>query len=599
VFKNSSAAEVERVVCREDPDKPSLAVRRRRGTIAGADAAEARRLSEDRLVRRLAGDLDTIVMTALRKEPERRYPSVEALAEDLRRHLARLPVKARPDTVSYRAGKFFRRHRASVIATAAGMIAVLGFGIQSTINARLAVTERDRALVAEERARVEAQTAERVSSFLVDLFRVSDPGESRGREISIRQVLDRGADRLDDELADEPGTRSRLLRTVGEVYDNLGEFERASELLARSVEILRRSDPLSPELPATLNELAKARFNLGHVGEVKVILEEALETAARVFSGDHEQIALAHNNLGWLAYEESRLEEAERHNREALEMRIRLFGEEHEQVAESLVNLGTVALELKRTDEAADLYRRGYDMRRRVLGDDHPLTISSVGNLLAALEAQHEYAQGLELIDEAIPTAIRVLGPEHPDIAYLEVMRGRQFRFLGRMAEAEAAFARALRIEALTRGPDHPYVGYVQIQLGVVHSSDGRFDEAEEAYREALRIYRKAYPEGDRNVANILGKLAELNLERGLANDALRLARESRELFGRLFPDDHSELLQGDALIGLCLAAAGHAEEARPVLEDVLPRIVAVAGENAPSARRVREALDSLSTDLT
>ena len=276
IFKNSSATEVERVVCHENPDRPSLTVRRRKGTMAGSAAARDRRLTEDRLARRLAGDLDTIVMTALRKEPERRYPSVEALAEDLRRHLARLPVKARPDTVSYRAGKFFRRHRASVIASAAGVIAVLGFGIQSTVNARLAVKERDRALVAEEQARVEAQTAERVSTFLVDLFRVADPGENRGEEISVRKLLDRGATRLDDELADEPGTRARLLRAVGEVYGNLGEYTRSSELLTRSVEVLRRDSPQSLELAATLNELAKVRFNLGHVDEAKDLAREAL-----------------------------------------------------------------------------------------------------------------------------------------------------------------------------------------------------------------------------------------------------------------------------------------------------------------------------------
>jgi serine/threonine-protein kinase len=594
VFKNSSVTEIERVVSQTDPERPSVAVRSRQGTPTGAAAADARRTSEDRLARRLAGDLDTIVMTALRKEPDRRYPSVEAMGEDLRRHLAGLPVSARPDTVSYRAGKFFRRHRASVIATVAGMIAVLGFGIQSTINARRAVRERDRALVAEERARVEAKTAERVSSFLVDLFRISDPGESRGQEISVREILDRGAQRLDDELADEPGTRARMLKTVGEVYDNLGEFERAADLLAQSVEILRRNDPQGPELPATLNELAKARFNLGQIEEAKILSKEAFDTAGNTFSSDHEQTALALNNLGWLAYEESRLDEAERYHREALEMRMRLHGDEHEAVAESLFNLGTVALELKRIEEAVDLYQRGYEMRRNVLGEDHPLTISSAGNVLAALEAQHEFARGLEVIDEVMPTAIRVLGTEHPDIAYLEVMRGRQLRFLEQFDEAESAFTEALRIERLTRGPDHPYAGYALIQIGVIRAETGRLQGAEEAYWEALGIYRHAYPEGDRNVANIIGKLAKLALEQGRGEEALRLARESRTLFSRMLPKGHSELLEGDVLIGLSMAAAGQTTEARVFLEELLPEVVAEGGEDCEPARQVRKALANM-----
>ncbi len=594
VFANSSPTEIERVVCREDPDRPSLAVRRRMGTTAGDEAAENRRLTEERLARRLAGDLDTIVMTALRKEPERRYPSVEALSEDLRRHLVRLPVKARPDTLSYRASRFVRRHRAPVITAVVGVSAVLAFGVQSAVNARLAVNERDHARAAEERARVETKTAERVSSFLVDLFRVADPSESRGEEISVRQILDRGAARLDVELADEPGTQARLLKSVGEVYSNLGEYERAAELLARSVEVSRRHDPGSANLAGALNDLGKARFNLGDLEGARRLSEEVLELARETFPGDHRQTAMALNNLGWLAFEESRLAAAESLLSEALEMRIRLWGEEHEEVAESLFNLGTVALELDRDDDAAELHERAYEIRRRVHGPDHPLTISSVGTVLGSLEAHGDFARGLERINEVMPTARRVLGPDHPDVAYLEVMRGRQLRFLGRPAEAEAAFGEALRIERLARGPDHPYVGYAWIQLGVIQAQSGRLGEAERSYREALRIYRTAYPDGDRNVANTLGKLAELALLRERPDDAVRLARESRTLFGRLFPDDHPELLEGEMLIAVSLVAAGRADEARPMLEELLPRVVAVTGEDSNAVHRIRQVLDTL-----
>ena len=594
VFTGSSPTEIERVVCREDPDRPSQAVRHRLGSVAGDETAENRSLSGERLARRLSGDLDTIVMTALRKEPERRYPSVEALSEDLRRYLAQLPVKARPDTVSYRAGKFLRRHRASVVATAAGLCAVVLFGVQSAVNARVATAERDRARAAEEQARVEARTADRVSSFLVDLFRVADPSESRGEEISVRQLLDRGAATLDSELADEPGTRARLLMAVGEVYHNLGEYDRASELLARSVEVLRRHNTDGGALAEAVNQLAKARFDLGDLEGAQRLGEEALQLAYETFPGDHRQTALALNTLGWLAFEESRLVAAENLLSEALEMRIRLWGQEHEEVAESLFNLGSVALELDRDAEAAELHERAYEIRRRVHGPDHPLTMSSIGMVLGSLEARGDFARGLERLDEVMPNARRVLGPDHPDIAYLEVMRGRQLRFLGRPAEAETAFGEALRIERQVRGPDHPYVGYAWIQLGVIQAQSGRLGDAERSYSEALRIYQTAYPEGDRNVANTLGKLAELALLRDRPEDAVRLASQSRELFGRLFPDDHPELLEGEVLIAISLAAAGRTDEARPLLEELLPRVVAVAGEDSSAAQRIRQVLGTL-----
>ncbi len=594
VFSDSSATEVERVICREAPDRPSLSVRRSAGTPAGAETARLRRTTADRLARRLTGDLDTIVMTALRKEPDRRYPSVEALSEDVRRHFSALPISARPDTLAYRAGKFVRRHRGSVVTSAVGVAAVVAFGVQSGVNARIAGDERDRARAAEERARVEARTSDQVSSFLVDLFRVADPSQSRGADVTARELLDRGAAQLAAELADQPATRARLLRAVGEVYTNLGEYEEAAELLAESVEVLRRDVPDSPDLPAALNELAKARFDLGDVEAAERLSGEALAAARRSFGGDHRQTAMALNNLGWLSFEKTRLENAERYHREALAMRTRLHGDEHGEVAESLFNLGTVALELERLDEAAELHRRGYEMRRRVLGDDHPLTLSSVGTVAATYEAQKRVADALEFIDAAMPTAVRVLGPDHPDVAYLEVMRGRQYRFLGRTDDAVTSFREAARIERLSRGPDHPYVGYAEIQLGTVLATAGRFDEAEKAYGEALRIYRTAYPDGDRNVANVLGKLAKLELERGDGEAALEVARESRELFGRQLPAGHTELLEGDIIIGLALAEAGWTAEARSMLESVLPRIEAIGHGDGPDARRVRQALAAL-----
>jgi serine/threonine-protein kinase len=593
-FKDHSATEIERVVCRTDPERPSQAVRRRIGTAEGAEAARLRGLSEDRLARRLAGDLDTIIMTALRKEPDRRHSSVEALSEDLRRHAAGLPVMARPDTLSYRASKFVKRHRTAVVATSAAMVAVLAFGVQSSVNARQAVRERDRALAAEERARIEAETADRVSAFLIDLFRVADPSESRGEEISVRALLDRGAGRIDDELAGEPEIQARLLEAVGEVYSNLGEYATAGELLERSVDLLRENDPASPELPEALNGYAKVRFDLGDRDAAEALTREALSVARQTFDGDHQQTALALNNLGWIAYEKGAYEEAERVLSEALEMRRRVWGDEHGEVAETLFNLGTVALELNRVDEAVARMEQAHDMRRRILGPDHPVTLGGIGNVVAALEAQKQYSRGLQRLVETIPTAIGIFGPEHPDIAYLEVMRGRQLRFLGRTDEARKAFDEALRIERYVRGPDHPYVGYAQIQIGTLCAGEGELDAAEAAFLEALRIYRRAYPEGDRNVADTLGKLAELALQRGRGNEALRLARESRAVFGRLLPDGHTELLQCDVLVGLAMASAGQTEEATSFLEALLPKLVAEAGEDSESVRRVREALQSI-----
>ena len=160
--------DVARAVCEVEPRPPSLAA-----------------ASQPRLAKRLRGDLDTIVMKALSKEPSRRYASAEAMAEDVRRHLAGHPVQAHRDTMAYVAAKFVRRHKVGVAAAAVVTLSLLLGLIGTTWQMAVAAGERDR-------ARTEAARAEKVKEFLVDLFKASDPVASKGEAITARELLDRG-----------------------------------------------------------------------------------------------------------------------------------------------------------------------------------------------------------------------------------------------------------------------------------------------------------------------------------------------------------------------------------------------------------------------
>ena len=184
--------ELERAVLEQEPEKTSNGV---------ADA---------RLRHRLRGDLDTIVLTALRKEPARRYQSVEQLATDLSRHLAGLPVSARPDRLGYRAGKYVRRHRVGVLA--AGAIAL-------SLVAGLAATFWQSREAAREAAR-----SERVTQFLATLFQEADPERARGREVTARELLQRGERRLDSLLVEDPDVRARLLGVLGVIHTEAGDL---------------------------------------------------------------------------------------------------------------------------------------------------------------------------------------------------------------------------------------------------------------------------------------------------------------------------------------------------------------------------------------
>ena len=221
----STPADLLRTLATESPTEPSRRV-------TDDAAAKTRRTTPDQLRRRLAGDLDTIALRALEREPAARYGSVEQLAADIERHLDGRPIEARPPTLAYRAGKFVRRHAMPVAAAVGAAVFVLGFATYASWQSARLARERDR-------VQLQATTAEAVSAFLVDLFRQSDPGESRGTPVTARELLDRGAAGAAD-LTGDPRVRARLMGTLGEVYQSLGLYEEARTLLLGAQEIYER-----------------------------------------------------------------------------------------------------------------------------------------------------------------------------------------------------------------------------------------------------------------------------------------------------------------------------------------------------------------------
>jgi len=230
-----SVKEIERIVFETSPTKPSeMILQTPRPATSDVAAPDTRKLS-----RRLRGDLDTIVLMALRKEPERRYESAQHFADDIQRHLDRLPVTARRDTVSYRAGKFVRRHTAAVVA-ASLLVVVLA---ASTVIGFSLYARSERARFAEVAARTEAEnnaeTARQVTSFLARMFQESDPDVAGGRELTASEMLERGTERLDSELGEHPRAQVKLLQTLSEVYRRRGDLENARSLGERAVAIAR------------------------------------------------------------------------------------------------------------------------------------------------------------------------------------------------------------------------------------------------------------------------------------------------------------------------------------------------------------------------
>jgi eukaryotic-like serine/threonine-protein kinase len=441
-----SPAELVKSIVETEAPRPSdsVAAGRARREEATAEAAN-RGTTPERLRRLLRGDLDTIVAKALKKDPRERYGSVTALADDLRRHLKHEPIDARPDTLAYRTAKFVRRNRTAV---ALGSLAVLGsvaFGVAMAVQARTIARERSR--------------AERVSGFLVDAFQVSDPGQARGSTITAREVLDRGAARLEKGLEEEPETRASLLETMGRVYLHLGLYKKAEELLGRSAalreRILGKDDPLTmksrhweilaiypqdrnkeaeercrsllaherrvlgedhPGTLATLNTLAVTVDNQLRPAEALGIHRQVLEKRRRILGPDHEESIWSLNNVGWGLYMTGRPAEAEELLREAVERSARLHGRDHPDTLWFLQNLANVLDGVGRFPEAEALQREVLEGRRRVLGPDHSATLGAEHGLARILSHAERYDEAEPIYLKVLVDLRRIWGPEHSSV---------------------------------------------------------------------------------------------------------------------------------------------------------------------------------------
>src|SRR5262249_51738616 len=240
------------------------------------------------LARSLAGDLDNIVLMAMRKEPERRYQSVEQFSEDIRRYLTGLPVVARKDTFGYRAGKFVRRHKAGVIVVSLLVILAVAMAVQAVHVAR----ERDR-------ANQEAATAQAVTQSLVAIFEVADPGKARGNVITARELLDRGAEKVVRDLKHQPVVQAKLLDTIGQLYESIGLYDRAQSLLEEALKLRRQAlGDESLDLATSLNHLGALAKLKGDYAGSEPLFREALAVRRKLLGAESKDVAESLDNLG-------------------------------------------------------------------------------------------------------------------------------------------------------------------------------------------------------------------------------------------------------------------------------------------------------------
>jgi tetratricopeptide (TPR) repeat protein len=488
-----SPADLVKAIVDTDPPRLSDAVTSHTPETENESATNAgrRATTPEKLRRLLKGDLDTIVAKTLKKNASERYPSVTALADDLRRYLARQPIGARPDTWAYRTTTFLRRHVRGVL-TVAGVAALI-VGVVGFYTVRLAA-ERDR-------ARIEAQKAATVSDLMTELLTGADPFRDRP-DPTLRELLDAGAERVQRELARDPEILAEMLTAMGRVYQRLDIYDKARPLLERALELGRGiKGPEHPRVAQTLNDLGVLTRMTGDAARSVKLLEESLAMRRRLLGVKHKDIAVTLSELGRSYEDTGDAERAEALARESLAMRRELLGERHRETATSMSDVGLLLWQRGDLDGAELMLRQSLEISRAVLGEHHANVGTGLSNLGLVVGEKGNYPAAEALFRQAIDVRSHVFGANYAGLAVNLNNLAFPLREQGKFDEAVKALERAVALSVPAKGDDSPSVANYRANLGRVHLAKGDAGSAEPVLRRALSSRLRAFNEQDWRVA--------------------------------------------------------------------------------------------------
>jgi eukaryotic-like serine/threonine-protein kinase len=529
------------------------------------ERAAARSSTPERLRRRLRGDLDAIIEKSLETDAAARYASAQALLDDIRSHIAGLPVNARIAGRSYRIRKFARRHRFSIGAMAAVLLALVTGLAVALWQGSIAARERDLAMA-------EAAKAEKVTDFLVGIFESADPGGSRGENLTARQILDRGSTRIEAELASQPAVRATVRRAIGLIYSNLALFDEADRLIRRSLtDHIAASGPDDAEVADDREALAVNAASAGRA-DADSLFTEALTARMRLYPPDHPKVADALSGLAVVRLNRDP-ESADTLLARAISI-LRNAPDELPTLAVAVNNLGLLRHGQGEYDEAERLYHEAVELHRRAHGDDHPQTLVTLSNLGALLQLRGRLVEADSLTREVLATRRRVFGDHHPDVAATLASMGQISYALGRYDDAERYYLESLSIRRDFFPDDHGSIGASYQSLANVYAASGRISEARIAYAAAVDRIRQGAGQNSLVTGRILNDRAGFYERLGDFVAATAGYRDAWQIYRERLGEAHaftalvegnigSELLLRDSLP----AARAHLEHALAVLE--------------------------------
>ncbi|MEM1181345.1 MAG: serine/threonine-protein kinase [Acidobacteriota bacterium] len=539
--------QVQEVICETAPERPSTRLTRllRSGSEQVEQISSLRQTRPGELRRLLAGDLDTLVLKALRKEPDRRYASAAELADDIERFLDGRPIRARGDSPGYLLQKFLQRHAA--VATAAGLALLTLITVVAFYTVRLgeernaARLEARRAAEARDQAQQARLEAEETTEFLVGLFEQSDPWDGEGGDLTARELLTAGADQIRRQLDGQPLTQARLMDTIGGVYRRLGLYDEAQPLLEDALALREDNAAGRSALADSFYGLAYFHHEQADLDRAKEFFEKALGLLMGVHGEGHLELAKVINGLSQVARRQGRLEDAEALQRQVIDIESEALGLDHLETLRSRANLANLFSEQGRPREAVELFEEVLAKEEALLGEEDMILATTLNNFANAYDGLGEAERNLELLVRAQAIKEKALGPEHPVVAAGLVNLGPAYGDAGRAQEGEAALQRAVSIfEA--KAPDHPGLGNVYTNLASMRLAADDLPEAERYFRLALDHRVRTLGTDHPDVGAAVYNLGELVLRQGRPRDALREFDRALDLWRAALREDHPYL---------------------------------------------------------
>jgi len=495
----------------------------------------------------LSAELTTLIRRLQSLVPESRPTAIDA-AEMLR---------------VIRDGPRMRRRRLLVAAVWA-ILALFGAGM--TVQFLRAEKEA-------RRAENEAATAREVSDFLVGLFEQASPRVAQGQDVSVSELLERGAETIDETLEEQPAVRARMMHTLGMVYYHLGRIDEASPLLEEALEIRRAVlPPDDPELGVSVRELGLLRRAAGHYDEAERLLRESLRISQVVHGEESVGSARCLIDLSGIDQDRGRWAAAEAPLLSAIAIL-----EAHPDgldygLTDAIYEVASVYRKLNRLDEAETALGKCLELDKAAYGPRSHQVAGDLAELSAVATLQGQPAKAEELARASLEIRIEVDGEDHPYVGHSASTLGFALAKLDRFAEAEAAFQMALEVYRSSYGDDHPYVGSVLHSLGGLAVRQGNYGRGADLLSQAIEITAAAKGSDHPLVADSVQALASVRCDQGRIDEALELFRQALGVLEPSLGMEHPTTIHALEGYSECLQNAGRIDEAAAVESRITPR---------------------------